>query len=342
MWRVHFTAEDLLQTRFAAAPAPLLELALALAALQRRDGGALFAAWRGRLRQSLPRIVAPMLGLLPPSGTGPCFLGPISSDFADGLDRVLSTPSEQARTELQRVCIADRSLVPWTRQLATRDGDTWRMLGQALLAAYRTALEPQWEAVSAGHHADLAFRGHILAEQGLRAALASVYRSARWNGTVLEIPALSDRDLHLGGRGATLIPSAFWIAHPLDSEAPDEPTVFTYPALTPMLMLAAQPDGDPLAELLGRTRAAVLRSLVVDRSTTELATGVSISVSAASEHAKTLRRNGLITTLRDGKAVIHRCTHLGLRLVAAPPTANGSSNVALALGTSHRPERLRR
>ena len=44
MLRIHLTAEDLLKTRFASQPAPLVETGLAIAALKRREP--LFRAWR--------------------------------------------------------------------------------------------------------------------------------------------------------------------------------------------------------------------------------------------------------------------------------------------------------
>ena len=52
MLRVHLTAMDLLKTRFASAPAPLAEVGLAVAALQRRDPHS--AAGGGQLRCSCP------------------------------------------------------------------------------------------------------------------------------------------------------------------------------------------------------------------------------------------------------------------------------------------------
>ena len=73
-------------------------------------------------------------------------------------------------------------------------------------------------------------------------------------------------------------------------------------------------DGHGLT-LLGRTRAAILRALTEPRTTTGLARTLEVSGASASEHARTLRRAGLITTRRTGKAVTHLITPLGLRLL---------------------------
>jgi DNA-binding MarR family transcriptional regulator len=80
-------------------------------------------------------------------------------------------------------------------------------------------------------------------------------------------------------------------------------------------------DGDDgrnsaaLDDLLGPTRAAVLRCLNTRHTTTALATRVRVSVSAASRHATTLCRAGLIDTERRGNAVLHSRTALGTALV---------------------------
>src|ERR1700760_402191 len=57
MLHLPFTAEDVARTRFAPAPAPMLELTAALATLQRRDP--LFGPWRHRTARVLPRAVNP-------------------------------------------------------------------------------------------------------------------------------------------------------------------------------------------------------------------------------------------------------------------------------------------
>lgn len=102
---------------------------------------------------------------------------------------------------------------------------------------------------------------------------------------------------------------------------PDGSTVVVYPALTP-LPLIGEPAGDPVGELLGRTRASVLRLTSCERTTTELASALGVSAATVSGHTKTLREAGLIVTTRAGKAVLHALTPLGERLLdgVAPPS----------------------
>ena len=74
-------------------------------------------------------------------------------------------------------------------------------------------------------------------------------------------------------------------------------------------------QGDPLADLLGLTRACVLRACVqAPQTTTSLALAVGISNSSASEHAAVLRAAGLLTSQRTANRVEHRASPMGAAL----------------------------
>jgi DNA-binding transcriptional ArsR family regulator len=74
---------------------------------------------------------------------------------------------------------------------------------------------------------------------------------------------------------------------------------------------------DALTRLLGASRAAILSTVAGPgrHTTSSLARAVRISVSSTSEHTAALRAAGLITSQRDGTAVLHRPTPLARRLV---------------------------
>jgi DNA-binding transcriptional ArsR family regulator len=86
-------------------------------------------------------------------------------------------------------------------------------------------------------------------------------------------------------------------------------------AVARQLWAAGSDDGRALASLLGRTRSAALQAIADGCTTSELAQLIGVSVSAASQHATVLRNAGLITTQRDGKAVVHTLTLLGSSLL---------------------------
>ncbi len=144
--------------------------------------------------------------------------------------------------------------------------------------------------------------------------LTSLVPGARWHDTRLEIDTAHHREIRLGGRGLALMPTAFWAGPPLLADAPEQPVLLVYPSHTPAL-LRTEPDHDPLAGVLGPTRAAVLRLLSHPTVTKDIARKLGISAASASEHATALRAARLIISCRDGKAVLHRATPLGLDLI---------------------------
>lgn len=328
MLRVHLTAEDLLRTRFASQPAPLIELAHAVAALQRQDP--VLGSWRRSAAARFPTAARPLLGLIPRSATGPLFLDPVSTGLAAGLDLVQQAPARLVRHELRRV-LGSRPVPAWPRLLAAGDRETWRDLDRALRLAHDHLLCDAWPRVCSGFRAELAWRSRLIAELGVQAALSTLHPRISWSGTVLQIDAARELDVYPRGAGLTLLPSVLWTGRPMITDHPDGSTVVVYPALTPLPLIdAAAPD--PLGELLGQTRAHVLRLAFRERTTTELARELGASAATVSGHTKTLRAAGLIVTARAGKAVLHSVTPLGDRLLQSAggrglsPPGNGHAS----------------
>ncbi len=321
--RIHFTAEDLLGTRFADAPAPLLELELAVAMLQRRDVGAEFARRNRLLGAAAARSVAPLSELVPPSGTGPFFLDPLTVDLEHGLEAVRSSANTLVRSELARVHRNGLPVTALMRALADEDRQAWQYLEGSLRAAHAVLIDAAWSRLRVGFDTDLAWRWRVQREQGLRGMLAGLYPGSRWRDGTLEIAVARQADYRLEGGGVLLMPSAQWTGEPLCGLLPSGELLLLYPALTPLPYLAEQspapgadPD-EPVAALLGRTRSAVLRLTLREPTTGQLARELGISAASASEHARALRRAGLVNTVRAGRAVRHSCTLLGHRLLAA-------------------------
>ncbi|MFF4223503.1 ArsR/SmtB family transcription factor [Streptomyces sp. L500] len=306
-------------------PAPLVELVMAMGMLQRRDGHPVFSPWRRRVARSLPRTAHPILQLVSPLGAGPLFLDPPSGDLEEGMDQVLSTPRAWARAELRRMCAIDRPLTPWVRHLADRDRGAWQILGLAVRTGHASVIAEAWPRIEAGFHAETAWRSRVLARQGLHAALTGLAPSVRWRGLTLEAASPRDLDLTLRGRGIILHPSLFWADRLLPAPLPDGRLLLIYPAVTPLPLRETSTPADPLTALVGSTRAQALRLLVRQHTTTDLARELAVSPAAASMQAKVLREAGLIASQRDGKAMWHWCTSLGLDLLAREGTSpNGT------------------
>jgi DNA-binding transcriptional ArsR family regulator len=156
--------------------------------------------------------------------------------------------------------------------------------------------------------------------------LAGLPPGFRWRTPVLEIGrgALTG-EVKLGGRGLTLVPSAFCQTRPITyTDAIDDqaPMVLFIPVIRTVSDAAAlfttPADGSlkALSALLGTTRAHTLDAIGEGSCTTgELARRLGASSATASEHATVLRQTGLITTIRHGSSVLHSLTDLGTALL---------------------------
>jgi DNA-binding transcriptional ArsR family regulator len=319
MLHLPFTAEDVARTRFAPAPAPMLELAAAVATLQRRDP--LFVPWRRRTARVLPRVVTPLFELVPETLAGPLFLDPVTLNFEDGLDTVLSTPTRAAQDELHTV-FADRPRISsWVRALEERDPEAWRELRDALVSGYEVLLAAHWPQIRACYQAELELKGRQWASAGVGGVLTTIHPGTQWDGSALHIPVETRLRIDLRGLGVTLMPSVFWRGRPLFTRHPDGSLVIVYPAATPLPLATAVRNGDgasrsSVVALLGGNRAGVLSAAASASTTTELARSAGISLASASEHATILRNAGLITSRREGRRVSHTVTWLGQQLLA--------------------------
>ncbi|HEU4975778.1 MAG TPA: DUF5937 family protein [Baekduia sp.] len=327
MVRFVFTVEDLARTRFAISP--MWELMTSLMALRDSSHAALHVPWlrtlSGRLHGlPLERAVA----LLPPEGYVPDFLtpppaGPMGSIEGE-LEALRRTPVAQIR--------ADVALFRSQHPRAAATAATWlehprrevRALATVLEDYWSRAVEPVWPRVRSFLDADIAYRARRLASAGPAALFADLADDVTWRERELEVVVpRHEATIELGGRGLVLMPTAFSATRPsVIDRAPWQPTV-VYPARgIATLWAEAAPAPDGLARLLGATRAGILADLAAPRSTTELAQRLSLSPAGASHHLAVLRDAGLVTSRREGRAVLYVRSALGDALADGEPAAS--------------------
>lgn len=317
MLRVHFTAGDLARTRIADGPDQLWEILLSVQQLgEQRPDPVLRGGDAPHGRQAL-RAMAP---LMPPRGYFPDFLTPVASlgaGLEEGIDAVLSTPRRRLRAELARMA-EDTVLPSWTRRIADGEPQVLHGLGRALRHHHTTALVPAWRQISERVQGDR--RRRVLAQcaGGTEAMLRTFGNGLSWQPPYLVADYPIDRELRLEGRGLVLVPSYFCRGMPVTLADPDLPPVLVYPAQAHRSPNDTLPGND-LGLLLGHTRAAILRTLVEESTTTELARRAGVSVSSASEHAGVLRGAGLVTSTQHGNRVRHSLTALGAALLDSNP-----------------------
>ncbi|MFG3257748.1 ArsR/SmtB family transcription factor [Streptomyces sp. NPDC048172] len=327
MLRVVFTSQDLARLRVAREPDALWEITNSVQTLQRRDGRAAFGPWRHAVRPRLGPESRLLASLLPPCGYSPDFLTPgpgteESPTLDAAVDTMLSTPRRTLAADLERFA-ADHGRVPrWADALADPTArsasatEPLRRLGGAVRAYYETAVAPYWSRVHAHVDADRNLRLHALLDGGTEGMLASLGPHFRWQPPVLEVAYPVDQELRLEGRGLLLQPSYFCWPAPVSLADPSRPPVLVYPVSHERGEAASQ-AGDGLGELLGRTRAALLRATGCGSSTTELARLLDVTGPAVSQHTAVLRENGLLVTVRKGGRSFHSVTAQGRALLQA-------------------------
>ncbi|MDG4829612.1 winged helix-turn-helix domain-containing protein [Solwaraspora sp. WMMD1047] len=328
MIRIHFTERDLVRLRLAGGPDPMWETLLSLHLLQNRTGGPIFQQWRNTVRRRLSPPLRPLLELAPPYGYSPDFLTPTAgADGVDaGIEALLATPRQRLRTDLRQLA-AYRPLSSWTRSLADGERESLRLLATAVREYHRIAVAPYASRIQAATDAERLARIRVLAATGIEGMISSLHPDLRWRPPVLEVHGFRvTRDVHLDGRGLSLIPSFFCWEQPTLLREPDLPPVLVYPVadrLGPLGATATGPAGSPdapLVALLGPTRAAVLEAVDAGCTTTELAQRVGVSIASASRHASVLRNAGLISTRRLGGSVMHSLRPLGAEILGTART----------------------
>jgi Helix-turn-helix domain len=327
VWRIHLTADDLERIQVRPTLGPLGETVKAMGLLRcPQQPRASYRQWRGQVKDRLTPQMAAFTAMIPAGTKGvdlSMLTGPAAT-LEQGIQALLTVPREHLLTEME---FADRECkLPAAVWAAAEPGHARLQLAAAAVAAHQVLVEPYWTRIHACLHAEHVAGLRALAAGGPDRLLASLQSEwVRWRPPVLEVLVPADYDVALNGLGIALMPSAFVGQIPSLHHNPNDPSSAPWLVVPPAdgrmqqrhLWGNPRPRGAALAALVGRNRAAVLRTLADGCSTTELADRVGISLAAASQHASVLRDAGLITTHRQGSAVLHVLTPLGAELLRA-------------------------
>ncbi len=333
-WRIHFTADDLARTRVAPTLGPLAETLLGFSML--RGEAKLpnaFSGWREDVRPRLSPAMRPLAAVIPGGhfGVDLWSLTGEAPTIDQGLRALVAMRPEHVRAELEYYTMdmhCPLSSEAW--RIADHADRGRQILARAAQATHAALVEPYWPRVHAHLHAERVSRSRLLLDGGVERLFETISPCVRWRSPVLEIDVRHEHDVRLDGRGFELVPSMFIGDRPLlllDLANPATPARFLFSAARDGWALShgAERDGrhsGSLAALMGRTRAAALGRIAHGCSTSELAHYLGVSVAGASQHATVLRDNGLIVTRREGSAVLHTITTLGVEMLRV----NGSHN----------------
>lgn len=321
MLRIHFTASDLGRLRLATDADPLWEAVLSQHVLTDAGAHPRFGSWRSRALARVTPQMRALMRLAPPRGYTADFLTPTRGhgSLEAGLDFLRATPPDVLRADLDLLAGQGR-LSKWTRRLAEGDQQALRSLTATMRGYFEATISACWDLIRSEVAAERAVRARIVADRGSEWMLATLHPTVHWQPPVLHVVYPHDRDIHLNGRGLTLLPSFFCWRSPITLRVCDGEPLLVYPidpAFRPTVHDAPSLRRE-LGVLLGHTRASVLRAVGAAPhgcSTGELAGELRISVSSASEHATTLRNAGLLTTRASGRQMFHTISPLGQALL---------------------------
>lgn len=331
MIQITLAHQDLARVRFA--HSPVNELVASLRVLQDPARQSMYGRWLASTQGRLGGTRLELLAALAPTGRYlPGFMLPPPTRpwgvLAEELAQVAASPRSLVRAELDKV----REGRPLPAVLAPLYDDPVGYLPAVVdeLARYwEAAIEPVWPRLRAVCTADLTHRMAQFADGGLGRVLANLHPDICFTGERLQIdkPHHCTHRFDLAGTGMVLVPCAFtWPTLSVDCCAVDQPVLIYPPRGLAELWQDGPPEpADPLGALIGRTRASLLATLALPRTTTQLATQLGLSPAAVSQHLKILKETALVTAHRRGRMVLYQRTPAATALLEAtrPDEATG-------------------
>jgi DNA-binding transcriptional ArsR family regulator len=193
-------------------------------------------------------------------------------------------------------------------------------LADALEDCWRRLIKPWWPRIADLLSSDITYHSRLLADGGLARLFPAIDHRISWTGTTVRL-ATGGHPGHrrdTGGQGLLLQPTAFgWPILVAVWDERYQPTI-VYPARgVAELWQPRVTDGDAaLGRLFGRTRAALLASIVEPATTSTLARRHDLALATVSEHLSALAAAGLVTGSRTGRSVLYSITKLGEAMLA--------------------------
>jgi DNA-binding transcriptional ArsR family regulator len=314
---------DLARVRFA--HSPIREAVASLLVLQDPRRQPMYGRWLSTVRPQLAGLRLELLVALVPAGRYlPSFLLPPPARpwpvLTDELDAVTATHPAVVRAELDLV--RDQRPLPGVLRTLYQDPAAHLpVVANELERYWQVAVEPFWPRMRALGAADLAYRMERFADGGLTRVLEGLHPDVSFTDDVLQIdkPHHCSHRLDLTGTGIVLVPCAFiWPTVLVECCGVDQPSL-TYPPRGVAELWEDPSDEvtDPLSALIGRTRATLLASLDLPRTTTQLAAQLGLSPPAVSQHLKVLKDTALVTARRRGRMVLYQRTPTATTLLEA-------------------------
>jgi DNA-binding transcriptional ArsR family regulator len=304
------------------AVSPLEEVLNAVRVLSRPGRSPVHARWAIANRSTLTWLDVPeLVTLLDGDRYFPDFLSPPPHDrvttVEDQLEALIQTPADQVRTEIM-MSAAGRDSTEDLDELLKDPIEARDLLAQQLRSCWDVLIKPIWPRLQDVLRTDIDHRTRQFGEGGLAKLLGSVRPGVTVNHGRILLPTFNSGRLDLDERGLLLVPSVFASNIGVMMVPPWQPSL-VYPARGAATLWedVPAPKGDPLAGVVGRTKARLLRALDEPASTTTLAERLGAAPSTISEHVKALAAAGLLSGRRAGRSVNYSRSSLGDELVSS-------------------------
>jgi DNA-binding transcriptional ArsR family regulator len=321
---IRMRLSDLARMRFAYSP--LAEVAESLYLLASGHISSVHRTWydsvQGRLSDvnlELLRVLVPgtafMPGYLFGGVTGP------GTTIDSQLKKLAQLDSDAIREMIDEVSDGG-PLSPTALSLLAKGSAAPRLIAEELYRYWSIAVEPHWSSIRRVLDDDVAYRAAELTRAGVESMLCGLHPEVRVDGALMRINKLHTSEEDLSGSGLVLVPSVFSWPNIIFVPSGDGQSTLTYAARGVGNVWGAEARSDDstdaaLGALIGRSRAAILLSLTLPHSTTELALMLGQSAPAVSQHLAVLKRSGLVTSWRKGKSVLYRCSDLAISVIEA-------------------------
>ncbi|MFI7066941.1 DUF5937 family protein [Kribbella sp. NPDC050124] len=319
---LRFTQGDALRCRFGASP--LWETMSAVRVLHGVRHRGLYVPWVAAKAEAAAGLeLRGLKAVQPRVGFTPDFLTPppkaSRARFATEIARVRSTPLERVRSELTRSRdeLGNPGAPEIDRMLKDLAGARER-LADEIESAWEALVRPDWQLISRVLDDDIAYRGQQLTDGGLAALFDDLHPTLAWEDDRLIATRYREPDHELTGQGILLVPGVFAWPHLVMVLDPSYQPTVVYPARAAARLWSDAPaPPDPLARLLGRTRATLLVALDPPATTSALSKQYGLALATVAEHLAALYDAGLATRRRTGHQVHYRRTEVGQAVIDA-------------------------
>lgn len=228
--------------------------------------------------------------------------GDLEGALGDQLDAVAAADPDRWATEVAW-CGRERAASPQVRDAVDR-GTIGRRAARGLAAA-RRAMGDRWASVARTLEGATHDAAATAARAGIGAVLDGMHRDVRWTGAELRIAKPYAETVRYDDRELVLSPSVLTWPRLSVQVVHDERGNIVFPSVAFADQRGGRRD-DGVGELLGASRAALLRDLDVPRTTTELSERHSLAKATVSHHLGTLAAAGLLVATRRGRHVDYR------------------------------------